>query len=282
MRPADTNAPPAVKRRWTSRRPPCDGGRVATRPRWILELDPDFPAPAQVAPLLPDAVILQPAVPGLERWPDVPAPHVAYGTMATLTRMRRHRPLAGAVFDDYPALRCSAYYRAVYDLLGRAAVIAPMAALAHLPLARMFGERVFVRSDSNFKHFAAASLDAADAPRFADARRAHWDELVVVSEVIDPGEEFRCFCRDGRAFCHSAYPREPWGPAPPEVVAFAEGAARRILEAGGPNMVTVDVGAGRDRMRLIEVGGVNSWGLYGSDPDAFIAAMEAEALARIG
>ena len=45
-------------------------------------------------------------------------------------------------------------------------------------------------------------------------------------------------------------------------------------------MVTVDVGVARDRLRLIEMGGVNSWGLYGADPDAFIAAMEAEALAR--
>lgn len=254
---------------------------VATRPRWILELDPDFPGPAQVAPHLPEAVVLEAAVPGRERWPEVPAPCVAYGTMATLTRMRRHPPLAGAVFDDYPALRCSAYYRAVYDLLGRAAVIAPMTALAHLPLGRMFGERVFVRSDSNFKHFAAAVVDVADAARFADARRAHHDALVVVSEVIDPGAEFRCFCRDGRTFCHSSYPAEPWGPAPPEVIAFAEVAARRLLDAGGPTMVTVDVGVGPDRMRLIEVGGVNSWGIYGGDPGAFIAAMEAEALARM-
>ncbi|MGW4632146.1 hypothetical protein [Nocardia sp. NPDC004415] len=51
--------------------------------------------------------------------------------------------------------------------------------------------------------------------------------------------------------------------------------------AQGMTMLTVDVGVGPDgTLRLVELGGVNSWGIYGSDVTEFIAAMEAEARAR--
>lgn len=46
-------------------------------------------------------------------------------------------------------------------------------------------------------------------------------------------------------------------------------------------MITVDVGIDPDGIvRLVELGGVNSWGIYGSNVGDFIAAMEAEALTR--
>ncbi|WP_218025098.1 hypothetical protein [Nocardia jejuensis] len=46
-------------------------------------------------------------------------------------------------------------------------------------------------------------------------------------------------------------------------------------------MVTVDIGIDTgDVLRLVEIGGVNSWGIYGSKVSDFIAAMEAEALDR--
>ena len=56
---------------------------------------------------------------------------------------------------------------------------------------------------------------------------------------------------------------------------FAEQAAQRLLEQG-LTMCTIDIAVG-DQLRLIEAGGVNSWGLYGSSLDDFITAMESEA-----
>lgn len=47
-------------------------------------------------------------------------------------------------------------------------------------------------------------------------------------------------------------------------------------------MVTVDVRVSPDgALRLVELGAVNSWGIYGSNVAEFIAATEAEALARV-
>ncbi|MEU2257403.1 ATP-grasp domain-containing protein [Nocardia xishanensis] len=71
--------------------------------------------------------------------------------------------------------------------------------------------------------------------------------------------EYRCFCRDGRFFCGSSFPIEPYLPVPGRVRGFVETAAARLL-AHGSTMVTVDVGVGPDgALRLVELGGVNSW-----------------------
>lgn len=253
---------------------------MSRRPRWILDFHPDFPAPEQIAPHLDDPICLPPARPGFEVWPEVEPPFVGYGTMRTMTRMLRHRPLAEAVFDDYPSLRCSSYYRAVYDLLGRNAVIVPLTALPHLDLHRFFGDRVFIRPDSNYKLFASGVVDVDRAAAFVADHEAHRDELVVVSEVVRLGPEYRCFCRAGEVFCHSSYPEAPYRPAPPEVIAFAHEAARRFAALSTARMVTVDVAVSEDRLRLVEMGGVNSWGIYGASIPDFIAGMEAEAMER--
>ena len=252
------------------------------RPRWILDLHEDFPGSAVVAAKLEDAVIVDATDAIFGDWPALDAtvrPLVGYGTMRTMTRLRRDPRLGEAVFDDYGALRCSMYYRYVFDLLGRAAFLAPFSALPQLPLARMFSaDRVFVRSDTNYKLFPAGAHDIAWLSRLLETYREHRDELVVVSEVVNFTCEYRSFCRDGRFVCGSSYPYEPWEPVPGEVRGFAEMAAQRLV-AQGMTMTTIDVGLDeRGAMRLVEVGGVNSWGIYGSDVDAFIAAMEAEAV----
>jgi hypothetical protein len=250
---------------------------------WLLELDPDFPGPERVLEghlraRSSGVILLDPGPPWAPRWPQVDGPLVAYGTMRTLRRLQQHRPLSRAVFDDYPSLRCSVYYRHVYDLLGRDAVLVPLAALAHLDLARRFGDRFFVRPESNYKLFPAQIVGSAGARAFVDLQREHATELVVVSEVVDLGEEFRCFCRDGEVFAHSSYPAEPWGPAPAGVQRFAAEAAARLRGVTPSGMLTIDVARAADgRLRLVEIGGVNSWGVYGADLPAFVAAMEAEA-----
>jgi hypothetical protein len=217
------------------------------------------------------------------RWPVVPEGRtvVGYGTMPTMTSLRRMPQLGEAVFDDYTMLRCSFYYRHVYDLLGRTAVLVPFSAVAGLPLQRMFeSDQVFLRSDTNYKLFPAGVHAIEELGHWLETYSQYRDQLVVVSEVVTFEREYRCFCRDARFVCGSSYPMEPYLPVPDHVRAFAETAAARLL-THGTTMVTVDVGVGPNGvLRLVELGGVNSWGIYGSNVADFIAAMEAEALAR--
>jgi hypothetical protein len=249
------------------------------RPTWIIDLHPEFPGSAVVRARLHSAVIVNTADVLMHRWPAVAPPVVGYGTMRMLTRLARVPGLGQAVFDDYAQLRCSTYYRYIYDLLGRACVFVPFSALPTLPLERMFGSAIFVRSDTNYKLFPASILAISDVAHWLDTYREHREELVVVSEVVPFEQEFRCFCRNGTVFCGSSYPDEPYTDVPGPVQRFAEQAAARMLPLG-VNMVTVDVGVSAGRLRVVEIGGVNSWGIYGSHVEAFIAAMEAEACDR--
>ncbi len=250
------------------------------RPRWILDLHPDFPGSAAVAARVPSPVLVTQEDAVLGRFPPVELPAVGYGTMRTMMQLMRTPSLANAVFDDYPALRCASYYRAIYDLLGRTCVLVPFTALALLPLEKMFGSAFFVRPDTNYKLFPATILTAATLGPWVQAYAHHADELVVVSEVVTFISEYRCFCRNGSFVCGSSYPAQPYAPVPDEVRSFAEQVAARLMDRG-LTMVTVDVGVGQGRMRVVEVGGVNNWGIYGADVDAFITMMEAEALARV-
>ena len=242
---------------------------------WLLDLHPDFPSSAQLLERLPQALVVTRQDALMGRWPQAEGPLVGYGTMATMSRLAAHGPLGHAVFDDFSRLKCSSYYRWVYDLLGRVTVIVPFSALSQLPLERLFGSRLFLRSDSNFKLFPAEVHEVSDLPGWLDLYQAYRNELVVLSEPVEIQQEYRCFCRDGRYICGSSYPEPPFHSVPTQVVKFAEQAAQRLLEQG-LTMCTIDIAVG-DQLRLIEAGGVNSWGLYGSSLDDFIIAMESEA-----
>lgn len=253
------------------------------RPQWLIDLHEEFPGSAIVAAALGDALIVEPGDAMAGRWPVIEdgRPIVGYGTMPTMKSLRRVPQLGAAVFDDYPLLRCSFYYRHVYDLLGRTAVFVPFSAVPGLPLQRMFdSDRVFLRSDTNYKLFPADVHAVTELSYWLQKYDHCRDELVVVSEVVPFEHEYRCFCRHGRFVCGSSYPVEPYLPVPDHVRGFAETAAQRLL-AHGCTMVTVDVGVSPEGvLRLVEIGGVNSWGIYGSNITDFIAAMEAEAVAR--
>lgn len=108
--------------------------------------------------------------------------------MRAMLALRGHPSLGGGVFDDYAALRCSAYYRYVYELLDRACVIVPLRALRTLPLERMFGPTVFVRPDTNFKLFPSEVLPVGGVGPLLE--RWPLDELVVVSEVVSFDVEY--------------------------------------------------------------------------------------------
>lgn len=247
---------------------------------WLIEEDPDFPGPQTLREAgIVEVIPLDPGPPWAPRWPAVEGPAVAYGTMRTLRRLQSHRPLAHAVFDDYPALRWTSFLPHVYDLLGREVFLVPLGALAHLDLPRHFGPQVFVRPETNYKLFAAQVVESSEVDRFLEFHAEHVREMVVLSEVVSLGQEYRCFCREGQVFASSSYPDIPYMEAPVDVIALAQQCARRLFEGRGLRMITVDVARAPDgRLRLVEVGGVNSWGVYGCDLRAFVAAMEAEAL----
>lgn len=256
-----------------------------SRPRWILELHPDFTDPERLLPLIPDAIVLDARQPlGLERLPPLEGPVVAYGTLRRMQHLLRLPVACEGVLDHHGELRCSRYYPHIYPWLGRAAVFAPLCALPHLPLHRMLGDAVFVRPDDNTKPFSAEILATQPADAVAEFVRRHSEHgssLVVLSEVVVLGDEYRCFVRRGQVFAHSSYLHPPpYRPAPPAVRAFAAAVARALLDTLGLTMLTVDVAQHGEHLRLVEVGGVCSWGLYGADPLAFIAAMEAEARQR--
>lgn len=212
------------------------------------------------------------------RWPQLDGPLVGYGTMFTMTRLRRHPQLGRAVFDDYPMLRCSAYYRWTYDLLKRNCFLVPLKGVLSLPLERVFqSDRIFLRSDSNYKLFPAGVQQLSALPEFLNRYSDYQNELIVLSETIDIESEFRCFCRHGQYVCGSSYPEAPFLSPSLEIRRLAEEVARRLLEQG-ICLASIDLACCSDgHMRLVEVGGVNSWGLYGSDPHAFMAALEAQA-----
>lgn len=198
--------------------------------------------------------------------------------MFCMTRLGRHPQLGRAIFDDYRLLRCSAYYRWTYDLLGRLCLLVPFSALSTLPLERIFeSQRIFLRSDSNYKLFPAQIHELKALPEFLQIYGNHRHEMVVVSETIEIQREYRCFCRHGHYICGSSYPDPPFLSPPAEVRKLAEETARR-LDLQGLALTSIDLAECNDgRLRLVEVGGVNSWGLYGSDPAAFVAALEAQA-----
>ncbi|NEQ51108.1 MAG: ATP-grasp domain-containing protein [Leptolyngbya sp. SIO3F4] len=252
--------------------------------RWLIDLHPDFPASNIVAAYLKscdktDPIIMDRRAVMLGDWPQTADWIVGYGTMHTMNRLMRYTPLNIGVFDDYASLRCSKYYGYIHSLLRRDFLFAPFGSLPYLPLQKMFGERFFVRSDTNYKLFPAEVLSISELSQWVDTYRDYAHELAVVAEVVKFDIEYRCFCRNGRFFCGSSYPTEPYAEVPQEIQIFAEGAAQ-VLADTGMNMLTIDVGLCEDEPCIVEIGGVNSWGLYGANVDNFVITMEEEARER--
>lgn len=247
---------------------------------WILELTPEFTDPELLTKHVQQCVTLEYSGINFRNWPQVQGPAVAFGTFRCLTQMQRNPDLCNFIFDDYAQLTCTNYYRHLYRYLGRLAFIVPMSALPHMALEPVFGNSVFIRPDSNKKTFEAEVVALNAMEKYLRSHQQHHDELVILSEVLQIDREFRCFCRNGKVFAHSSYKEEMYAPAPLEVLAFAEEIAAHTLQTLGINMLTIDVAVCGDALKLIEIGGVNSWGFYGCDIKRFVEVMEAEARER--
>lgn len=246
---------------------------------WLVERHHDFPEHERLLPFLQNHILLPS---GFEEPEDVPeGPLVAFGTIRRLARLARSERLGISVFDRLGALTCQAYYPHVYEMLGRDVCMVPMRALTSIPWHDWMGEEVFARPNGNHKPWEARVFQVKELEELVRAHPHQSDAWVLVSRVTELGSEWRCFCRDGVVFTSSSYPHPPWGPVPQAGRTFASAVARRVLETLGENMLTVDVARDREgRWRLVEIGGVNSWGLYGANIQAFVTQMETEANSR--
>lgn len=247
---------------------------------WLLEINADFTDPETLAAQVAVARQMPAFHPRFEAWPQVNGPQVAYGTLRCLSSMLRQPGIANAVFDDYQQLQCSSYYSYLYAYLRRRSFLLPLACLPQIDLSDWFGSAVFIRPNSNKKPFEAEVVSTSGLARFREKYAAFDPELVVVSEVISIEREFRCFCRNGEVFCHSSYLEDEYLPVPARVQEMAAEIATLTWQQSGMNMITVDLAATAKGLALIEIGGVNSWGIYGANVQDFIAGMEAEARER--
>lgn len=247
---------------------------------WILEITPDFTDPELLSHHVKKCVTIRNFGPRFTDWPQVDGPCVVFGTFNCISQMLRVPALCNHVLDDYALLACSSYYRYAYPFLGRTAFMAHMNALPHINLARIFGQSVFIRPDSNKKPFEATVVDTTQMDAYLRKHPQHQDELVILSDVIRIEQEYRCFCRNGKTFCHSSYKEDHFRSAPDAVIQFANAVADRILQTLGLNMITVDVAVCDTGLKLIEIGGVNSWGIYGVDIPRYIMEMESAALEK--
>lgn len=244
---------------------------------WLLEIHHDFTDPERMIPHVGRHVLLDTDDLRRGKVPQIEGPVVAYGRFKCLTHLLG-TSLSRAVFDDYRSLQCSIYYRHLYPYLHRMAVLIPMIGLTEMNPETVFGKEFFVRPDSNKKPFEAKKVSVDTLGDYLASHRNFHHDLVVVSEVISIAREFRCFCREGKVFASSAYPPPDIEVAPPAVIEFSEEVAQTVLQSLGMNMISVDVAVDPDgKCRLIEIGGVNSWGIYGVDENVFAKALEAEA-----
>lgn len=247
---------------------------------WILEINPEFTDPELLAGRVGKCLRIEGGDYHRREWPEVSGPMAILGTFRCLRQMVKVPGLADAVFDTYSLLKCSAYYPHLFEYLGRQSFFVPLSALPELDLPRFFGSQVFIRPDANTKPFEAEVVGVEQVEEYLARHQKYLNDLVVLSDVIPIQREFRCFCRNGSVFAHSSYLEDNYQPATREVIEFAEAVAGRILNTLGINMLTVDVALSEGDLKLIEIGGVNSWGFYGANQEDYIAGMEAEARER--
>lgn len=249
---------------------------------WLLEESHDFTDPMRCAPFVSKSEVLGSSRGALEvyRNREPAGPVVACGTLRQLTRLARDPQWGIAVWDDYEALRCQRYYAYLYPYLKRLAVLVPMNALEHMDVRALFGERVAIRPDTNTKPFEGQVCETLKLDAFVASHPARGDELVVLSEVLDLVAEYRVWCAHGEVVTASGYLSGEGGIAEEDVLSFSREVAGLVAAHGVP-LLSVDVArCATGELALMEIGGVQSWGLYDADIKAYVAMMERHALVQ--
>jgi hypothetical protein len=155
---------------------------------------------------------------------------------------------------------------------------------------RMFGNRVFVRSDSGQKTLAGQVFPTNDADEWTHLIRASDkttgvmdDTLVGVSSAkpIDGFSRFkevewRCWVADGQVFAWSPYawegtPSREDAPLPDDCRYVAEAATRRMDNMD--DVMVIDVCRSNGKAAIVEINAASTSGVYDVDPHALASRM---------
>lgn len=217
-----------------------------------------------------------------------------YGSINAARYLARHRKWYPLAWADFDALRCQKYYTQLGPYLLQEEY-------AFMPLGEIYRRKewvyknfgvdgeVFIRPDDNAKSFAGEKV-----------AEEHWDKwyrnalfynddptiLSIVSKPVKLTQEWRFIIANGKVITGSQYRMngmvelERVTPAPVEkpLISFSEAAIRWAEETLAKTkynphpMFCFDVGATPNGLKVVEVGAVNTCGLYDCDIDAVVEA----------
>jgi hypothetical protein len=216
---------------------------------------------------------------------DVDRPVVFYGSLNTAEHLRSRIDAVPLVWYDRHAFSCRSYYaRWGRLLLQEHYAFYPLAELPRLKGAiyRDFGRDglVFIRPDDNDKSFGGRLVPEDGFAAWYDEAQINRPDPAALAVVSSPARidaEWRFVIADGEVIAGSAYKGGDRLGRPDdahrEAVRFAGEVA---AEPWQPRPIYVaDVAFAAGRCRLVEIGGVNSAGLYRCDLRAVVAAMNA-------
>jgi hypothetical protein len=205
---------------------------------------------------------------------------VFHGALENADRVRRERPWSPGAFCATERFACSAWWPEVSDLLVvDRHVVTTVADLVADGAPEEFGPRVFVRPDSPLKPFSGRVLDRERIDAAALDHGFYYDDdrlPVVVTPVVDVGEEWRFVVADGAVVAGSGYVadgRRSAGSldAGHPAWAFAEDAVARL--SAPERVFVVDVCETSRGLRLLELNPFSGADLYDCDRRAVVAAV---------
>lgn len=213
------------------------------------------------------------------------APVIFYGTINTVEQLRVSRPnWVPLSWFDSVAFSCRSYYAhwgryLLHDRYG----FYPLGELARLKdqLYETYGkqEMVFIRPDENNKSFSGRLVPSDNFPQWhAELQASNMDPatMAVVAEPAHPGGEWRFVVADQKVISGTYY---KWAgelfPSPEDLQTAGRLAQEITAESWQPRAIyCVDVTRNRaGQYRLVEIGGINSAGLYHCDLLPIIQAM---------
>jgi ATP-grasp domain, R2K clade family 3 len=215
-------------------------------------------------------------------FPPIPGPVVFHGSLANADRLAATRVWEPGAFCATARFECSAWWptaAAHGDLLAPAFVRSTVEELTTLGPPEEFGDRVFVRPDSPLKPFSGRVLERGQISLRSLDHGFYYDDVtlpVMVTPIVDVGDEWRFVVVDGRVVAGSGYAadgrtaRLPLGDDHP-----AHAYAQSILAyLTAPEAAFVlDVAEGPDGLRLLELNPFSGADLYACDRSAVVDAV---------
>lgn len=222
---------------------------------------------------------------------------VAYGSINLVRRLLNERPWTPTAWMNLENLKCQSYYAHWgYCLLNRRYAMVPWAELPRVidGLYSSLSEDgcLFLRPNDNTKVFSGTVVHVDDFEKWYERERDCYspppESLAVVARPQKIEAEWRIIVADGKVITSSMYKEagkqkvEPGAPA-----GAIELADMLALHSWRPEkMHVIDVCLCPDGYRLLEIGSINSAGLYACDIEmvvdfmSFLAQSEHEEVSR--